>query len=153
MLAAATLQEFKRYAGAKARNVSLLTGAEVVDLMLGFYRDVRAEDCDPGTDRDMLLFQWGTYDWGKGPRFEFDVTRQLMLPHGDPEDVDENLWQLHVTLRLAPSADLRGLGRGDRWCHSVVDLDGFERAIRSGAAYRAVGTRSGEVDVAWECAG
>lgn len=33
----------------------------------------------------MLLFQWGTYDWGHGPHFEVDLTREL-IRHG-AEDV------------------------------------------------------------------
>jgi hypothetical protein len=26
----------------------------------------------------MLLFQWGTYDWGTGEHFGFNLTRQLI---------------------------------------------------------------------------
>jgi hypothetical protein len=51
---------------------------DMVSAMIIFYRDLRAEDCRFESDGDMLLFQFGTYDWGNGPRFEFDVTRQLI---------------------------------------------------------------------------
>jgi hypothetical protein len=34
--------------------------------MLAFYASDRAADC-AGVDGDMLLFQWGIFDWGSGP--------------------------------------------------------------------------------------
>ena len=77
--------------------------------MVGFYRDVRATDVDVARRGDMLLFQWSTHDWGKGAHFELDITRQLIR---DGED-DEDIWQLHLTYRFAPAADLAALGQGD----------------------------------------
>ena len=44
--------------------IERLAAAEALELMAAFYRDVRAEDCDLDADGDMLLFQWGVYDWG-----------------------------------------------------------------------------------------
>jgi hypothetical protein len=153
VLSRALLQEFRLYAAAREQDLPVLTGAQVVDLMLSFYRDVRAEDSPAGSDGDMLLFQWGTYDWGTGENFEFDMARQLILPAGEPEDADESFWQLHLTLRLPPTAALRCLAEGDRWCHSVAELEEFGRWIREGAAYRAVATLAGPIAVDWECAG
>jgi hypothetical protein len=50
-----------------------LTLAQGVRLMLDFYRDVRAQGVDLDDDGDMLLFQWGTYDWdGAGRTFQCD---------------------------------------------------------------------------------
>lgn len=57
--------------------------------LIDFYANVRADGCDPEADEDMLLFQWGTYDWGEGERFEIDLVRQVM--------VNEAIWQLHLT--------------------------------------------------------
>ena len=44
----------------------------------------------------MLLHQWGTYDWGEGPSFQFDITRQLISVAG----ADDDMWQLSVTLHF-----------------------------------------------------
>ena len=30
----------------------------------------------------MLLYQWGTYDWGEGKYFQIDITRQFILGEG-----------------------------------------------------------------------
>jgi hypothetical protein len=48
------------------RHLDTLEPAEGVELMLAFYRDERAAGCPIDADGDMLLFQWGTYDWGEG---------------------------------------------------------------------------------------
>src|ERR1700752_33284 len=80
--------------------------------MLAFYGDVRVDDASPEAYSDALLFQWGSYDWGHGPQFEVDLTRQVIRGSGE----DDEIWQLHMTYRFAPSEALRNLGSGDRWC-------------------------------------
>lgn len=47
----------------------------------------------------MLLFEWGTFDWGDGPRFEVDITRHFIFGEGE----DENIWQLWIKCQFAPS--------------------------------------------------
>src|SRR5262249_38857115 len=43
--------------------------------MFAFYHDVRPVDCLPvDSDGDMLLYQWGTYDWGQGKYFNLNLT-------------------------------------------------------------------------------
>lgn len=116
-----------------------VTPAEALELAVAFYREVRAEDCDVDADGDMLLFQWGTYDWGSGPSFEFDVTRQFILTAGEAEDI----WQLHLTLRFEPVDSLRALGTGHRWCGSPSELGDFLDFARATDAFRHVANRSG----------
>ena len=59
--------------------------------MLAFYESMRFDDVDLAADGDMLLYQWGTYDWGRGASFEFDITRQLILGAGEDEDISSCL--------------------------------------------------------------
>lgn len=49
---------------------------------------------------DMLLFQYGVYNWndGAGEHFSFGIVRQFMLP---PEDEP---YQLFINLRYEPEA-------------------------------------------------
>jgi hypothetical protein len=115
-------------------DLSALSLAEGVNAMLEFYREVRARGCDIAQDGDMLLFQWGTYDWGDGEHFEFDITRQFIEEPG----ADEDIWQLSLTFRFAPEESLRALGSGNRWCHSPQELEPFVTFIRSTAAYTLV---------------
>ena len=81
--------------------------------MLAFYKEVRARGCPVEKDGDMLLFQYGTYDWkmGEGDFFEFDITRQLIRGTAD----DDNMFQLRLVFKFKPTRSLRKL-QGGRWC-------------------------------------
>jgi hypothetical protein len=55
--------------------------AEDVDLTWRVFQQFATEsveDCEPPEhDGDLLLAQFGTYDWGSGEYFELDLTRQF----------------------------------------------------------------------------
>ena len=116
-----------------------LTPALGVRLMLDFYRDVRADGCELDEDGDMLLFQWGTYDFGEGRSFQFDITRQFILALPEDEDDDSAMSQLSFTFHFTPSAQFDAL-KGNRWCSTPDDLKDFETFITDGDVYRAVAT-------------
>ena len=109
------------------RHLNTLDPAEGVELMLTFYRDERAAECRIDADGDMLLFQWGTYDWGEGESFDFDITRQFILGDGD----DEDIFQLSLTFKFKPTIALRQLADGNRWCHSPEEIEAFRVFIKS----------------------
>jgi len=113
--------------------VANLSVRDAVAQMLSFYRDVRVADCPLDADGDMLLFQWGVYDWGVGPSFQFDLTRQFICGVDD-----DAIRQLSLVLHFAPSEQLSALEPGNRWCHSPEQLQEFETFVRGSAAYRAV---------------
>lgn len=142
-------QEFERLLAARGVAPATMTPRSAIDEMALFYRDHRAEDCDIESDGDMLQFQWGTYDWGHGPTFDYDITRQL-YPSGD----DEDIWQLHVTFSFEPSEGIRALGSGNRWCSTVADLGEFLEYVRAHPVFAQVADRTDvppEID--YECAG
>lgn len=116
-----------------------------------FYRDVRAEGCAMDQDGDMLLYQWGTYDWGQGRYFNLELTRQFML-----HDVldDAGIFQLALTFLFAPTTALERLRHGNHWCHSPTDLQGFERHIALSEAYRiAIGQVPVDVQLTYGASG
>ncbi len=118
--------------------------------MFGFYCDVRCSGVDMDRDGDTLLFQWGTYDWGDGEHFEIDITRQLIRP----ESEDEDIWQLHLTYQYPPAAELRALGKGHRWCHGLEEVRAFEGFVRNhGALAAGAGRNDARVELSFECAG
>ncbi len=118
--------------------------------MLEYYQAERADGCE-AEHHDMLLYQWGTYDWGQGKHFELDVTRQVIFGE-DAED--EDIWQLPVTFRFAPTAEFNDLGSGNRWCESQRDIPIFREFINSSAPLKAVADRTdGKIEIAFECAG
>ena len=105
-----------------------------VDAMLDLYRNERADDCSIEEDGDMLLFQWGTYDWGEGRFFEVDLTRQFITT--GVEDDDE-IWQLSLNLKFLPNDETAKLGAGDRWCQnpSSESINSFEDYIKHSEVY------------------
>jgi len=131
--------------------LSSLTPADGVAAMISFYCDERADGCLFDDDADMLLFQWGTYDWGQGESFEFNITRQLILG-GVSED--ENIWQLSLTFKFTPDDQLRQLKPGNRWCRSSGDIRPFQDFIHDSEPYRIVADRRPSlVQLDYECAG
>ena len=96
--------------------------------MVRFYVDERADGVDIDQDGDMLLFQWGTYDWGEGPSFQYGIVRQLMPT--DDDDDDDDIWQLSLTAHFAPADEARTLGDGERWCSSPDDVEEFLDFVR-----------------------
>ena len=112
-----------------------LTLEKGVRLMLNFYRDIRAEGCSLEDDGDMLLYQWGTFDWGEGRRFQCNITRQFMEPDDEEDDA---ISQLSFTFYFPASEFHDTLADGNQWCGSPVDLLEFEEFITDSAAYKAV---------------
>jgi hypothetical protein len=149
MLAKDALVEFRRLLTTRRVDLSGVSPRQAVEAMLAFFREAEASDCDTDADGDMLLFQWGTYDWGRGRYFEFDITRQL-IPRGRDDD---DIWQLSFTLKFPPTSDLAALGASDRWCHSRDELDAFTAFVTGSPAFRAVADVPGQAELDYECAG
>jgi hypothetical protein len=144
------LKEFERHFRRAGDEQMPRTPLDGTKRMLSFYKEVRAADADLEADGDMLLFQWGTYDWGDGELFEFDIARQLIGDTGD----DDDIWQLHLVYRFAPSETLRAIGQGDRWCSQPDEVDAFELFVTSHPAFNAVGSRDdGQAKLDYERAG
>ena len=145
------LETFRSFLAAKGLNEGSLSPKDGIQAMLDFYREVRADGCTFDEDADMLLFQWGTYDWGSGEHTEVDITRQLFLSE-DAED--EDIWQLSLTFRFEPDDGLRSLRSGDRWCGSDEELQAFAEMIEGSDAYQATASRAPEhTELRYECAG
>jgi hypothetical protein len=101
--------------------------------MFAFYRDVRPVDCVPiEDDGDMLLYQWGTFDWGQGKYFNLNLTRQFIVEGLEDDDA---IFQLGLTFFYAPSRVLEALEQGNRWCHSPAELADFEQFVFTSDAY------------------
>lgn len=113
-----------------------------------FYRNERPQDVDDA-EGDMLLFQYGIYDWGSGPFFEIDLTRQFVELERDD---DENVFsQFHLTCHFVADQELTALGKGSRWCTDVSGLDQFALWVDLHPVLAAVDGRSRfKAEVTWE---
>lgn len=114
-----------------------LTVTAGVLAMLAYYAEERADGCPVEGDRDVLLFQWGTFDWGTGPAFEVDVTRQLIR---DDTNEDE-IWQLRLVFRFERSVGSEA-GQQNRWCGSQDELPEFRMFVTESAALKAVAQKT-----------
>lgn len=122
-----------------------LDAVSAVGSMLAFYASDRPADCTQA-DGDMLLFQWGIFDWGSGPTFEYDITRQLITAPGE----DEDIWQLSLTLRYPPDEECARLESGNRWHAAPEDLEEFAGFIaRHPATVYATAHRVVRVQLDW----
>lgn len=134
----------------KGHPLKALTPPEGIHLMLNFYLEERVEEGDLDADGDMLLYQWGTYDWGKGETFELDITRQLISGDGE----DDDIFQLSLTFKFQPTESLRQLGEGNRWCNRQEEVEEFQAFVSDSPAFLAVeGKEPFEVQVEYGIAG
>ena len=60
-------------------------------LWVAYYREVRYAGCDRANDGDMLLFQYGVYDWGDGSYVELDFVRQFIASGQSDDSQTEQL--------------------------------------------------------------
>jgi hypothetical protein len=143
--------EFVEFMARRALIRDDLTAEHGVPAMLAYYQEERAEGCSFEHDADMLLYEWGTYDWGQGQFFQLGITRQLLLNDGGE---DEDFWQLRLTFKFSPTDLLRDLRSGQRWCSNPGELAEFESFIRTSGAYRAVAAiMPTAMDLQYDCAG
>ena len=120
---------------------SLGTPARGLEAMFGFFRDERATDTvGIEEDGDMLLFEWGTHDWGdgRGRHFSLGCTRQLIPREGGGDDI----YQLRLVYAFPPSPDLALLGGGNQWCDTPDNLKSFERSVKTSPPFLALAERT-----------
>ena len=103
--------------------------------MLDFYAQERADGRALGEDGDMLLYEWGTYDWGDGEHFELNVTRKFIL------DGQDEPFQLSMTLLFDPTDECIQLGHSNKWCLSPDGLDEFADFVRKSPPFGLLGGR------------
>ena len=124
-----------------AVDASLLTSTAI-----GFFKEVPIKGLAP-EDGDQLLFQWGTYDWGHGASFEFDITRQFITAGAA---TDAAVSHLRVTAHYQSTPGLTSIKSGNAWCKSKQDSAAFEQLIRKSSSFAGVqAITPTKVSVSW----
>ena len=129
---ATTLQSIEheyRKAIGERENIS---AGELIRISTALFNDIKiAGDSEVEMD-DMLLFQYGIYDWGNenGRHFSFDITRQFF-----PSNEDEP-YQLRLTLIFNP-APFEKIAAYDCWSSEYAQIEDFAAHIRLTDGYRA----------------
>jgi hypothetical protein len=125
MLPAKSVHEFETFAETHGVSFVDILPSAAFEQMFLFYQSEPAGGCTK-PEADMLLYQWGTYDWGEGMHFELNLTRQFIE---DEKEGDDAISQLQVTFSYGPSRDLIAKGNGNHWCRSVAELADFKKFI------------------------
>lgn len=128
-----SVSAFEKFVATRNSSRQALTVRSGIVEMLCFYRSETPSNCTKERG-DMLLFQWGSYDWGTGKRFEIDITRQFIELGLEDDDA---ISQLSLTFRFLPDETTVGLGAGNRWCESPQEIDAFRDFITSNQAFQA----------------
>ena len=126
-----SLAHLREFATRRGHDIENADAATCVALVTAWYELERADDVDLALDGDMLLFEWGTYEWG-GESFRYSITRQFIVAWMD--DDDEAIWQLCCELHYPVSQATEALANGDLWCDSPEGLEAFRLFIAGAAA-------------------
>jgi hypothetical protein len=129
----ASVEAYQSYLNKVGLKLERMSVKDLADTALSFYREVPADGLDESEDSDMLLYQWGVFDFGRGEHFKFDITRQFITAKGEDDDA---LSQFRITAYFVPTAEMRQLQASNRWCESKGELGEFEAFIRDSEAYR-----------------
>jgi hypothetical protein len=141
-------KDFIRLLSRKRLNLTSLTLPDAVDAMIAFYRTVCYPMCWRLLEGDMLLCQWGIYDWGKGEKFEFDLTRQFISFGGL---VDNSMSQMHLTFRFAVTNELQSIPADNRWFRKRAELHAFRSfALAEHLVAQIQPHHPQEIELRWE---
>lgn len=128
-------QAWEKFLGYRNLHTAALRPYELVQAALDFFVSARASGLDAEPGSDMLLYQWGVFDFGKGEFFEFDLTRQFI---SEGQSGDGAFSQFRCTAYFEPSAELRSIPQSNRWCKSKADVGEFRNFILGSRAFSAV---------------
>lgn len=128
-------KDFLEYLSENGKDIEAIKVSELFESCLSFYRDRRYHGLDPDPSSDMLLYEWGVYEWGNGEYFQIGIKRQFIAA-GTVDD--EGYTQLYCDAFFSPTSELAALGSGNKWCGSRDDLNDFEQFVKRSEAYRVV---------------
>ena len=105
-----------------------LTAEKLIEISVSLFNKLKVKNItvqhDP--DCDMLLFQYGVYDWGGqlGRHFSFDITRQFIT------EEDDEPYQLQFILIYEP-AEFQGCAAYNCWSSDFARLEDWVEHIKT----------------------
>ena len=130
----ASVDAWSKFLGYRGLRTETLRPYELVQASIDFFTSTTAHGLSPDAG-DMLLYQWGVFDFGKGESFQFDITRQFIA---DGQAGDGAFSQLRCTAYFGPTAELRAIPQDNRWCRSRAEVNEFKKFILNSRAFAAV---------------
>ena len=97
---------------------------------------------DRNNDADMLLFQYGVYDWGNGKNLEIDFVRQLIQ--------NDDVIQIHITLKIPYQDEFSKIESFNEWynsSHSEMSLTEWHDKIKSSSVFQTIEKMNYELEI------
>jgi hypothetical protein len=146
MTPADSAKVFTEFAELRGTTLKGATPAQGIEAMICFFKDVRPQSPVVEDSGDMLLYQWGLYDWGQGPSFQLNITRQFI----EVIEEEEVMSQLGLTFHFAPSDEIKAFGNKNQWCETKSALNEFATFIQQSAPYVALKDSAAKrIEVKW----
>ena len=120
-------KEYKKWMGKMYNKGQPSNVAEIVKFSLILFQEIKMKDIAIDDNADTLLFQYGTYDWGNGKFFEFDITRQFIKPY------ENKPYQLSMTFYFEPIE----CNTYDCWNSEFESLEKWAANIKKSKGYKA----------------
>ena len=127
-----TLQDIEDNYRDEINEKEILNTDAFISLSIILFEKIKIKGiADMNSYSDMLLFQYGFYDWGdkNGRCFEFDITRQFCDP------VENEPYQLNFTLLFEPAAFSK-IEPYSCWSDDFNSIENFSDYIKSTSGYK-----------------
>ncbi len=117
-----------------------ITVEKGVQAMIEYYTEERTDGCEFDSDGDMLLVEWGTYDWGKGESFEVSIVRQLI----ETDEEESEPRQLNLRFTFPPKVGKSAKQGSSQWCESLEGIEDFREFVFNSVVLKKVGDENPE---------
>ncbi len=124
--------EFRRHLDLQDTLLAKNSVKSALKSVVDFYRLARFQDCKLDDNGDMLLFQWGIYDWGDGKFFDIDFTRQLI----DCKNDDRPITQVSFRIAHPVVEDMTNIPPGNFWCEHLDFANRFLEDVYESRPYQ-----------------
>lgn len=133
--------DFKTFVVDEGCLLSDLSVNDGFTLFLKFYQTKRVKTYDIQKDEDMLLFEYGVYDWGDGESFYLSFTRQLSSANPRAK-----IWQFKLQFKFPVEERLTEIQGDNLWCSDLNGLEVFMDKVVTSPAFQTVAdSRNGEL--------
>ena len=106
----------------------LLNMSTVIDIAINLFQEIKVKNIsdNENPDMDMLLFQYGIYDWGNewGRHFSIDITRQFI----DPQEDEPYQLQSILVYATEPFEEIKAY---NCWSSDFASIEDFVSHIKN----------------------
>lgn len=106
-----------------------------LELVIDFFNNYSIRNVDSTIpDDDMLLFEYGIYDWqdGKGENYTIDIARQFYIE----DEESDGRFQLHLIMYY-DSEEFRGVEAANKWSVDFENVEEWKNHVINTQGFKA----------------